>query len=82
MVAANLLGVMAGNDPSAPCDGYASCPLTTARNRTLSAEFDYTMKPQPTIPVVDMQKERYDMRLRKRDGLPVLYWNFILKGAA
>jgi sulfide:quinone oxidoreductase len=48
----------------------------------LLAEFDYTMKPHPTIPVIDTQKERYDMWLLKKYGLPFLYWNLILKGAA
>ena len=36
-------------------------PLTTARNRMLLAEFDYTMKPHPTIPLINTKKERYDM---------------------
>lgn len=78
----NLLAVMAGKEPTASYDGYASCPLTTARNRMLLAEFDYTMKPHPTIPVIDTKKERYDMWLLKRYGLPYMYWNLMLKGRA
>jgi sulfide:quinone oxidoreductase len=74
--------VMAGREPSATYDGYASCPLTTARNRMVLAEFDYTMKPHPTFPLINMQKERYDMWLLKRYGLPFLYWNLMLKGRA
>jgi sulfide:quinone oxidoreductase len=27
----------------------------------LLAEFDYTMKPHPTIPLINTKKERYDM---------------------
>jgi sulfide:quinone oxidoreductase len=69
-------------EPSAVYDGYASCPLTTGRNRMLLAEFDYTMKPHPTIPVIDTKKERNDMRLLERYGLPFLYWDFILRGLA
>lgn len=82
VVAKNLLAVMAGRQPSAVYDGYASCPLVTARNRMLLAEFDYTMKPHPTIPVIDTKKERYDMWLLKRYGLPFMYWNLMLKGRA
>jgi sulfide:quinone oxidoreductase len=82
VVVENLKAVMAGKEPSAVYDGYASCPLTTSRNRMLLAEFDYTMKPHPTIPVINTQKERYDMWLLKRYGLPFLYWNLILKGTA
>jgi sulfide:quinone oxidoreductase len=82
VVAENLAAVMAGREPAAGYDGYASCPLTTARNRMLLAEFDYTMKPRPTIPLINTQKERYDMWLLKRYGLPFMYWNLMLKGQA
>jgi sulfide:quinone oxidoreductase len=82
VVAANLAAVMAGRDPAQEYDGYASCPLTTARNRMLLAEFDYTMKPRPTIPLINTQKERYDMWLLKRYGLPFMYWNLMLNGRA
>ncbi len=82
VVVENLLSVMAGKEPKASYDGYASCPLTTARNKMLLAEFDYTMKPHPTIPVINTKKERYDMWLLKRHGLPFLYWNLMLKGKA
>jgi sulfide:quinone oxidoreductase len=82
VVTDNLLAVMAGKEPTARYDGYSSCPLTTSRNRMLLAEFDYTMKPHPTIPVIDTKKERYDMWLLKRYGLPFMYWNLMLKGLA
>ncbi len=78
----NLLSVMNGKDPSTEYDGYAACPFTTARNKMLLAEFDYTMKPHPTIPLINTQKERRDMWYLKRWGLPFLYWNLILRGLA
>ena len=78
----NLLAVMNGKDPSAEYDGYAACPFTTARNKVLLAEFDYTMKPHPTIPLINTQKERRDMWYLKRWGLPFLYWNLLLRGHA
>jgi sulfide:quinone oxidoreductase len=80
VVVDNLRAVMAGKDPKASYDGYASCPLTTSRNKMLLAEFDYTMKPHPTIPLINTKKERYDMWLLKRYGLPFLYWNLMIKG--
>jgi sulfide:quinone oxidoreductase len=82
VVVANLQAAMAGRDLPASYDGYASCPLTTARNRMLLAEFDYTMKPRPTFPAIDTIQERYDMWLLKRYGLPYMYWNLMLKGLA
>jgi sulfide:quinone oxidoreductase len=44
------------------------------------AEFDYTMKPDPSIPLINTQKERTDMWLLKRYGLPFMYWNLMMKG--
>lgn len=82
VVVANLLAVMAGQEPAAKYDGYTSCPLMTAHNRMLLAEFDYDMKPAPSIPFIDAQRERYDMYLLKRYGLPWMYWHLMLKGRA
>ncbi len=78
----NLLAVRAGRTPAAQYSGYASCPLTTARDKMLLAEFDYSMQPAPSIPVIDTTHERRDMWLLKKYGLPFLYWNFILTGRA
>jgi len=75
---------MAGGPATGSYDGYASCPLTTARDKMLLAEFDYTMKPHPSLPprLLDAQKERKDMWYLKRYGLPFMYWNLMLKGRA
>ncbi|TXH16324.1 MAG: NAD(P)/FAD-dependent oxidoreductase [Mycobacterium sp.] len=82
VVADNLRDSLAGRKPTASYGGYASCPLTTARNKMLLAEFDYTMKPAPSIPFIDTTHERRDMWYLKRYGLPAMYWNMILKGRA
>ncbi len=44
------------------------------------AEFDYTLQPQPSLPLIDTTRERYDMWLLKRYGLPWLYWHLLLRG--
>lgn len=75
MVVANLTG----SEPERRYDGYTSCPLVTARHRMLLAEFDYDLKPTPTIPLIDTTNERYDMWLLKRYGLPALYRHGMLK---
>jgi sulfide:quinone oxidoreductase len=80
VLVANLLAVMGGKEPSARYDGYASCPLVTSYDSMLLAEFDYSGKPAPSIPLIDTQKERYDMFLLKRYGLPWMYWNLMLRG--
>lgn len=81
-VAENLVAVMAGKEPTARYDGYGSCPLITAHNRVLLAEFDYSGEAAPSLPLIITGKERYSMYLLKRYGLPWLYWNLMLKGLA
>ena len=82
VVVENLTATMSGKEPTAKYDGYASCPLTTARNKMLLAEFDYTMEPAPTFPLIDATKSRRDMWYLKRYGLPFMYWHLMLKGRA
>jgi sulfide:quinone oxidoreductase len=78
----NLRSVMQGREPVARYDGYSSCPILTARDRMLLAEFDYDNRPSPSIPFLNTARERYSMYLLKRYGLPVLYWHGMLKGRA
>lgn len=82
VVAANVLAQLAGKTPSDKYDGYASCPLTTSSSAMLLAEFDYTMRPAPSFPVINLQKPRRDMWYLKKHGLPFMYWNLMLKGKA
>ncbi|MHB9755576.1 NAD(P)/FAD-dependent oxidoreductase [Streptomyces sp. BYX5S] len=82
VVVENLLASMHGRPPTATYDGYSSCPLTTARDKMLLAEFDYSGRPAPSIPLIDTVRERTDMWYLKRHGLPFLYWNLMLRGLA
>jgi sulfide:quinone oxidoreductase len=77
---ANLLASQRGDAPSARYNGYTSCPVVTARHKMLLAEFDYDLKPTPSIPLVDTTKELTSMWLLKRYGLPALYWRGMLSG--
>ncbi|MET7378363.1 FAD/NAD(P)-binding oxidoreductase [Streptomyces sp. NPDC005526] len=80
VVAGNLLDVMNGRTPTRRYDGYTSCPLVTARDRMLLAEFDYDLKPSPTFPLIDTFKARRDMWVFKRYVLPPVYWHGMLTG--
>ncbi|MGW1953163.1 NAD(P)/FAD-dependent oxidoreductase [Streptomyces sp. NPDC001920] len=80
VVTGNLLDVMNGRVPSHRYDGYTSCPLVTARDRMLLAEFDYDLRPAPTFPLLDPFKERRSMWLFKRYALPRVYWHGMLRG--
>jgi sulfide:quinone oxidoreductase len=82
VVVANMLAARRNKPLPARYDGYTSCPLVTAHNRMLLAEFDYQLKPTPSFPFIDTMKPRYDMWLLKRHGLPAMYWHGMLRGLA
>jgi sulfide:quinone oxidoreductase len=77
---ANLLSVIGGKEPQARYDGYIACPIVTGYGRMLLCETDYSGRPAPQLPWIDTFRERYDMWLLKRFGLPWLYWNLLLRG--
>jgi sulfide:quinone oxidoreductase len=80
VVAQNLVALLAGKAPTAAYDGYIACPIVTGYGRMLLCEQDYTGGPRPRLKGIDTIRERYDMWLLKRYGLPWLYWNRLLKG--
>jgi sulfide:quinone oxidoreductase len=82
VVVANLFAARRGEPATARYDGYTWCPLVTAHNRMLLAEFDYELKLRPSFPFLDKMKPRYDMWLLKRYGLPLPYWHGMLRGRA
>jgi len=43
------------------------------------AEFIYGGKPTPTLPL-DPAKERWVNWFIKKTGLPIMYWDYMLKG--
>ncbi|KQL44752.1 pyridine nucleotide-disulfide oxidoreductase [Brevibacillus choshinensis] len=79
VVAQNLLALQNGSPLAATYDGYTSCPLVTGYNKLVLAEFDYNQLPQETFPF-DQSEERFSMYVMKRELLPVMYWNGMLKG--
>lgn len=79
VVVRNLMHLIHGGKIEEAYDGYASCPLTTAYGKALMAEFIYGGKPTPTLPL-DPAKERRINWWIKTTGLPILYWDYMLKG--
>ena len=79
VLVSNLMARMEERELEASYGGYGACPLVTGYGKMLLAEFDYTGKPTPTLPI-DTMRERYSMWLLKRYGLPFAYWNFMMKG--
>jgi sulfide:quinone oxidoreductase len=80
VVVSNILKLMNGQAVDGGYDGYASCPLTTANGKAIIAEFVYGGKVTPTLPLLDPGKERWLGWWIKVNGLPLMYWNYMLKG--
>lgn len=75
----NLMAAIEDKPATAVYDGYASCPLVTSYNTCILAEFDYTLTPVETFPF-DQAKERYSMFIMKKDLMPILYWELMMRG--
>ena len=63
--------------------GYSSCPLVTGYGKMVLAEFKYDniRDSDPLISTfMDTGKESYLMWLLKKYGLPILYWEGMMKG--
>lgn len=75
----NLTNVINGKQPELKYDGYTSCPLVTGYEKCILAEFDYSGQPLETFPV-DQSKERRSMFLMKKDMMPSIYFNLMLRG--
>ncbi|MDA8297168.1 MAG: FAD/NAD(P)-binding oxidoreductase [Actinomycetota bacterium] len=80
VVAENVRALLVGEEPTAHYDGYAACPITTAYGRLLLAEFDYSLRPHPTLPFLDTTRERADLWWLKRSLLPAFYWHAMIRG--
>jgi sulfide:quinone oxidoreductase len=79
VVVNNMLSMIRGGKPEAVYDGYASCPIPTAYNKVLMAEFCYGGKVTPTLPMDPRKQSRINWYL-KTTGLPLFYWYYMLKG--
>lgn len=75
----NLLYLMNGKTSTKEYTGYTSCPIVTGYGSLILAEFDYSSNPTESFPF-NQAKERYSMYLLKKELLPILYWNGMLKG--
>ena len=81
VVAENLLAAKSQKPMPLKYDGYGSCPLTVERGRIVLAEFGYGGKLLPTFPwLINPLKATKLAWILKKDILPWLYWNAMLKG--
>lgn len=79
VVERNICDLIQGKALSARYDGYSSCPLITGVGKVILAEFGYDGKLMPSFPM-DMTKERRSMWILKKDLLPSIYWQGMMKG--
>lgn len=75
----NLSAAMEGRAGNSVYNGYTSCPLVTGYGRCIMAEFDYNLEPLETLPL-NQSKEHYITYFMKKDIMPLLYWELMLRG--
>ncbi len=82
VVAHNIAADIDGHSRIAHYDGYGSCPLTVERGKIVLAEFGYGGKLLPTFPewVIKGTRPSKAAWVLKKDILPGVYWNGMLKG--
>lgn len=82
VAAENALAILDGAELPAAYDGYGSCPLTLEKGTILLAEFGYGGVLQPTLPtwLIDGTRPSRIAWLLKKDLLPPIYWDLMLKG--
>lgn len=81
LCALNMYQYSAGQKPGNLYNGYASCPLVVSRSKCIMAEFGYDGKVMETFPF-DQAVPRRSMYILKKELLPPMYWNAMLKGWA
>lgn len=82
VVVENIDALLNDRPLTAAYDGYSSCPIVTSSHAMLLAEFDYNLKMEPSFPILDPAKPHRAYWYLKKYGLPMLYWNLMLKGLA
>ncbi len=79
VVAENLLALRSGRELPTQYDGYGSCPLTVEKGKIVLAEFGFGGKLLPTFPL-EPTVPRSSAWVLKKNILPRVYWNLMLKG--
>lgn len=82
VVVENIGAHLAGRPLTASYDGYASCPIVTSTHDMLLAEFDYDFNLKPSFPGLNPTKPHRAYWYLKKYGLPIMYWDMMLKGRA
>jgi sulfide:quinone oxidoreductase len=82
IVAVNILSDMGVMTGLAEYDGYGSCPLTVERGKIVLAEFGFGGKLLHSFPdwIINGKQPTRAAWILKKDVLPWMYWNGMLKG--
>lgn len=79
VVAENIIALMRQQPMPGVYNGYSSCPIVTGYNKLILAEFDYDKNPVESMPF-NQAVERASMYIMKKELLPIMYWDGMLKG--
>lgn len=81
VVADNLVALRRGQSMPSRYDGYGSCPLTVEHGKIVLAEFGFGGTVLPTFGfLINPFKASRLAWILKKDILPWIYWNAMLKG--
>ncbi len=81
VVANNLMALRMGETFPTRYDGYGSCPLTVEHGKIVLAEFGFGGKLLPTFRwLINPIKASRLAWILKKDVLPWIYWNAMLRG--
>ena len=82
VAADNIAAFLDGKPLDSLYDGYGSCPLTVECGRIVLAEFGYGGKLLPTFPswLIEGTRPTRLAWMLKKDLLPWVYWNGMLRG--
>ncbi|TDM02295.1 NAD(P)/FAD-dependent oxidoreductase [Macrococcus carouselicus] len=79
VLAKNLIAQIKGKKLKARYDGLTVCPIATEYGQAIMAEFGYDMKPKESMPIDQSKTNPLLYQLKKR-GIPLMYWQGMLKG--
>lgn len=81
VVGENVISFLNSRSLEKKYSGYSSCPLITEEGKVLLAEFGYDGRVMPTFPIKSKKPRKFFWWVNQF-VVPILYWNFMLKGWA
>ena len=79
VLAQNLIAQIKGKPLKGYYNGMTACPIATEYGQAIMAEFGYDLKPKESLPLDQSKTNPLLYQIKKR-GIPLMYWQGMLKG--